>query len=339
MRKFNEENERIKRQYLIFLREAKGQDESSLDKVAAALLEFEQAVGFKSFKAFHRDWATKLKKHLKQRKNARTGQPLGIATRDSILRQVRGFVEWLSGRQGYKSRITYSDAAYFNNNAKEARAAHAKRPEIYPSVDQCAHAFRNMPESTLVDRRNKAIFAFLMMTAARDSATASLRLAHIDLVEGKVMQDGREVRTKNSKTFETWFFPVDHMYRTCFEDWVQHLRKDYLYGPGDALFPKAEMKVEGGRFAVAGLSRHPYANGQKINEIFKDAFINAGLQSFHAHSIRKTLGVYLNEVCSTLEQQKAWSQNMGHDHLITTVSAYMPVSRERQREIILGLRE
>lgn len=77
---------------------AKGQDESSLDKVAAALLEFEEAVGFKSFKAFHRDWATKLKKHLKQRKNARVGQPLGIATRDSILRQVRGFIEWLSGR-------------------------------------------------------------------------------------------------------------------------------------------------------------------------------------------------------------------------------------------------
>ena len=38
MRKFNEQNERIKRQYLIFLKEAKGQDEASLDKVAAALL-------------------------------------------------------------------------------------------------------------------------------------------------------------------------------------------------------------------------------------------------------------------------------------------------------------
>jgi len=47
MRKFNEQNERIKRQYLTFLKEAKGQDEASLDKVAAALLDFEEALGFK----------------------------------------------------------------------------------------------------------------------------------------------------------------------------------------------------------------------------------------------------------------------------------------------------
>ena len=57
MRKFNEQNERIKRQYLTFLKEAKGQDEASLDKVAAALLDFEEALEFKPFKAFHRDWA------------------------------------------------------------------------------------------------------------------------------------------------------------------------------------------------------------------------------------------------------------------------------------------
>ncbi|WP_420415358.1 tyrosine-type recombinase/integrase [Roseibium sp.] len=337
MRKFNEENERIKRQYLIYLREAKGQDESSLDKVAAALLYFEEALSFKPFKAFNRDWATTFKNHLRKRKNARSGKPLGITTRDSILRLVRNFVEWLSGQQGYKSRITYSDAAYFNNNAKEARAAHAVRPIDYPSLIQCEHAFRNMPEVTLLDRRDKAIFAFLMLTAARDSAAASLKLAHIDLVEGKVLQDGREVRTKNSKTFETWFFPVDPMYRVCFESWVNHLRKESLYGPGDALFPKVEIKAENGRFNATGLSREPYSNGQKINQIFKGAFENAGLQAFSAHTVRKTLGMYMNEVCRTPEQFKAWSQNLGHEHLGTTISAYMPISRERQREIIAGL--
>lgn len=55
MRKFNELNERVKRQYLGFLKEAMGQDEASLDKAAAALLAFEEALGFKPFKTFHRD--------------------------------------------------------------------------------------------------------------------------------------------------------------------------------------------------------------------------------------------------------------------------------------------
>ena len=48
MRKFHEQNERIKRQYLIFMKEARGQDEASLDKVAAALRDFEEALGFRT---------------------------------------------------------------------------------------------------------------------------------------------------------------------------------------------------------------------------------------------------------------------------------------------------
>jgi len=337
MRKFNEGNERVKREYLTFLKEAKGQDETSLDKVAAALLDFEEAVGFKPFKAFHRGWASTYKKYLAKRKNVRTGKPLGVTTRDAALRLVKGFVEWLSTQPGYKSRITYADAAYFNNNAREARAAHAQRPIAYPSLEQCAHAFRLMREGTDVERRNKAIFAFLLLTGARDGATASLQLGHIDLIEGKVFQDGREVRTKNAKTIETWFFPVDPMYRECFEAWVTCLRGERLYGPGDALFPKVEMGARDGRFAPLGLSREPYANGQPINAVVKAAFRSANLPEYSAHSFRKTLAMLMDRVCTTMEERKAWSQNLGHEHLVTTVSAYMPVSGERQRELISAL--
>ena len=113
-----------------------------------------------------------------------------------------------------------------------------------------------MPEGDEVERRDKAMFALLMLTGAR-TGTASLRLKHIDLVEGKSLQDGREVRTKNGKTIETWFFPVDSMYRDTFEAWVQHLREERLYGPQDALFPKVAVGVRGGRFACLGLSVSP----------------------------------------------------------------------------------
>ncbi|MEP1575752.1 site-specific integrase [Roseibium album] len=337
MRKFNEGNERIKREYLIYLREAKGQDESSLDKVAAALLGFEEAIGFKSYKAFHRDWASKYKTHMKQRKNTRTGKPLGLTTRDASLRLVKAFVEWLSMQSGYRNRISYADAAYFNNNAREARAAHAQRPVAYPSIEQCDHAFRQMPENDIFERRDKAIFSLLMLTRARDGAVASLRLGHIDLVEQILYQDGREVKTKNGKTFESSFLPVNTMYRTCLENWVRYLREELMFGPSDALFPKAEMGTQDGKLAVMGLSREPYSNGQKINQVFKTAFTNAGIRPFSAHTLRKIHAMMMDKICTTIEQRKAWSQNMGHEHLATTVTAYMPVPRERQREIIRGL--
>ena len=43
MRKFNEDNERIKRKFLGFLKHAKGQDEKSLDKTLEAILKFEKS--------------------------------------------------------------------------------------------------------------------------------------------------------------------------------------------------------------------------------------------------------------------------------------------------------
>ena len=243
-------------------------------------------------------------------------------------------MHWLASQPGYKSRITYADVEYFNNNRKDAAAAHASRPVAYPSLDQCAHAFRHMPDGNEVERRDRAIFAALMLTGARDGALASLRLGHVDLIEGKITQDGREVRTKAGKSFETWFFPVDEMYLACFEGWVRHLREARLYGPTDALFPRLEVGTVERRFAVTGLSREPYANAQPIRDVVKGAFARVALPSFTPHSFRKTLGLLSNERCRTMEEHKAWSQNLGHEHLATTVSAYMPVGRERQAELI-----
>jgi integrase/recombinase XerD len=295
------------------------------------------APGFKPFKRFHIDQAVAFKRTLSAEKNARTGAPLAKATVDGTLRAVKGFIVWLAGQQGYKSRIAYADAEYFNLNAKDARIAHTTRNAIYPSLEQCQHAFGLMPSATLIDQRNKALFAFLMLTGARDGAIASLRLHHIDLVQGCVFQDAREVRTKAAKTFTTWFLPVGDDYRSTFVQWVETLRKEQLFGPNDALFPKPLIRVIDGAFAVSGLDREPYASASAIREVIKTAFTNAGLPPYAPHSFRKTLVKFGDQLCRTREQFKAWSQNMGHDSVVTTLSAYCPVSSERQAELLRGL--
>ena len=53
-----------------------------------------------------------------------------------------------------------------------------------------------MPDGTEIERRDKAMFALLLLTGARDGAAASLRLKHVDLVEDQIFQDAREVKTK-----------------------------------------------------------------------------------------------------------------------------------------------
>lgn len=336
-RKFNEENERIKRRYLQFLREAKRSDLTTVDKAAEAILRFERSTGFKPFKLFHIEQAITFKNRLSNEKNARTGAPLSKATVDGTLRMVKAFIHWLAGQPGYKSRIAYADAEYFNLNAKDARIAHTARDTIYPTPEQCQHAFTQMPGATALQRRDKALFAFLMLTGARDGAIASMRLKHVDMVQGCVYQDARDVKTKFAKTFTTWFFPVDEIYLQSFRDWMTYLRQEELFSPNDALFPKPKMGLKDGAFATLGLSCDTYSNAGRLRTIIKEAFTSAGLPPFAPHSFRKTLGLLANDHCKTPEQFKAWSMNLGHENIATTLSAYCPVSTSRQGELIRGM--
>jgi len=206
MLKHNAENERAKRKYLIFLKEAKRQDESSLDTVAMALSRFEKYTKFKNFKAFHFEQAIGFKKYLAKQENKQTGKPLSKATLNSTLRSLKTFFQWLAMQTGYKSRINYTDTEYFNLSQKDSRIATARRIKPVPTLEQIKHTIEQMPKSTDIEKRNRALFAFTILTGMRDSAIASLKLKHVDVIVGSVFQDAREVKTKFSKTFTSYFF-------------------------------------------------------------------------------------------------------------------------------------
>ena len=58
---------------------------------------------------------------------------------------------------------------------------------------------------------------------------------------------------------------------------------------------------------------------------------------FNPHSFRNTLVQLSQDVCKTPEQFKAWSQNLGHEKVLTTFLSYGEVAYQRQGEIIRGL--
>jgi hypothetical protein len=62
-----------------------------------------------------------------------------------------------------------------------------------------------------------------------------------------------------------------------------------------------------------------------------------GLPYFKPHSVRDTLTRLAYKLQLSPEQLKAWSQNMGHDSVLTTIGSYGPISVERQQELIIGL--
>lgn len=339
-RKSNEENERIKRSYFIYLREARGYAETSVGKVADALLRFENALEFKPFKVVTIDDARRFKDILDKTKAVKTDKLLSASLRVNVLTSVRAFIHWLADRPGYKSHISHSDAEYFGPSLKDARVAHARRPIPSPTGEQALHAFRQMPDLTVTDRRNKALFALMMLTGARIAAAASLTLGHVDLVEGCVFQDGRDVDTKFSKTFTTWFLPVDPSFWEVLSAWINELREVLLFGNTDPLFPRPEMRVSPTLgFQCIGLSRKPYTGDDSLRKFIKAAFTAAGQPAYTPHRFRNTLVKMASKFCNTPEEIKAISMNLGHENVSTTIDDYGRISPERQGEIIKKMRK
>lgn len=333
----NANNERIKRRYFTYLKEAKRLSESSVDAVAKALDRFEVDTKHRDFKTFHSAQAVAFKKHLAEQTGQRSGEKLSKATLHATLVHLKRFFQWLAREPGYKSRIQYSDADYFNLSEKDARIATAQREKKAPTLEQVKHAIAQMPANSEIERRNRALIAFTLLTGARDSAIASMKLKHVDLVENCIYQDAREVRTKYSKTFTTYFFPVGDEIRRIVLEWVAYLREEQLWDNDDPLFPATRIAV--GRtcqFEAAGLTRDHWSNATPIRAIFRNAFAGAGLPYFNPHSFRNTLVRLGEAVCQTPEQFKAWSQNLGHEGVLTTFLSYGQVASRRQGEIIRG---
>ena len=54
-------------------------------------------------------------------------EKLSKATRHAILAHLKRFFQWLAQESGYRSRLTYSNADYFNLSEKDTRVANARR--------------------------------------------------------------------------------------------------------------------------------------------------------------------------------------------------------------------
>ena len=108
----------------------------------------------------------------------------------------------------------------FQPSANDERIAKAAREKPVATVEQIRRVLSSMPTGTDVEKRDRALIAFTLLTGARDNAIASMSLKHVDLARRTVFQDARDVRTKNRKTFTTWFFPVGTDVEAIVVDWI-----------------------------------------------------------------------------------------------------------------------
>jgi integrase len=337
MSRFCPENEIRKREYTFYLEAADGKQSGSIDAALKAISRFEESTGKKPFRRFHVEQARAFRRRLSEDLTP-AGKPLSAATVTSTLKHLRNFFLWLSQQPGYRARLKASDASYFTPSPQDVRIASAKRERPVASVDQITAVLRTLHSSTAIEKRDRAIIAFALLTGARDGAISTFRLKHVDLEAGAVFQDSREVDTKRRKTFTTTFFPIGAEPLKIFEEYLHFLKTDLDFGPDDPLFPSTLVGQGTARaFCSIGLTRECWKNADPIRAIFRRAFEGAGMPYVNPHSFRTTLVRLGERRCRTPEEWKSWSQNLGHEHEATTFAGYGKVPEHRQAELIKQL--
>ena len=136
MSAYNPRNERLKREYLRFQKEAGRKADSTLDGIRKAIGRFEEYTGRKDFATFNKEQAVGFKKYLTRHRGARTGEPMAKSTLVATVGNVKEFFRWLSWQSGFRSKVRPTDIEYLNLSENETRAAKAPRFKTYPTIEQ-----------------------------------------------------------------------------------------------------------------------------------------------------------------------------------------------------------
>jgi len=322
MAEYNPENERVKKQYEEALLHGRHREIRTVAAVWKAINMFERYTEQMSFKSFGTEQAKGFKRWLSKQTNSR-GQQLSLSTVRSTLANIRDFFSWLVTHPQYTKRTDGRGIEYLRLSDNEERAGRATREKIPPTVEEVRKVLENMPFESDVEKRDRAIIAFVLATGVRDGALISLKHKDVDLEKMEVWQNPKHVKTKYRKGITSQFIPVDDFAEQIVLDWIDYSRNVLGMKPESALFPKQNIvnNFEKLEFESGGLSSEHWANATPVREIFHKAFIAAGLPKCKPHTIRNTITIWALDNCTQL-QFKAISQSMAHDQAMTTYNSY-----------------
>jgi len=325
-------NAKVKRRYFERLREAEGLAGATVNAHEKAISRFDDYTRQEDYRKFNRSRAVGFKKWLERRN-------LSTATVYHTLRYFKTFMVWLSGQAGYKSKVMLDDVSYLALDKKSVTQVTAAKPVRVPTLEYIRHLADSIEPKSDIDRRDRALIAFLLVSGMRDQAVATLPLGCFDQKELVVHQDPNEgVQTKFNKTIVTRLMQFDAQLVSYVSDWAEFLSKDRLFGSTDPLFPRSKVEqADGLCFSVTGIEPVFWRSTGPIREIAKKRSAGAGLEYYHPHSFRHAAVHIAMKHCKTAEELRAISQNLGHEHVATTLTSYGRLELQDVDEVIKGM--
>ncbi len=337
------QNELMKRRFFDYQRDSGGYAENSVDTYEKALLRWQEFTNDEDFRLFDKDRAKRFKDWLADRPGV-ADETLSLSYQYHTLRKLKAFFRWLAVQDAYRQSIKVTDVDFLNLGKKESRQARQAGRRKSPTIEQVRTVIESIEPVTEVDRRDRALISFALLTGARISAIVSLPIGSFDRNDCVVDQNpALGVKTKYAKRITTALFPLKYEKpREYFLDWYDYLVNKKGFGSNDPIFPatKLEQGEENISYYSSGdVSGEFWEKSSSARKIFEKRFKAADIPYFHPHTFRHLVVKEFMKVPLTEEQKKAISQNLGHEHVSTTFGSYGygKIDEERQIELLTGI--
>jgi integrase len=229
---------------------------------------------------------------------------------------------------------------YFNSSRHERTSASGMAKEISLTFDEALRIFQNMPSTSAVELRNKAIVAMFIVTGMRISALISLRGRHVNIHTRWINQDPREVHTKGDKHIRTYCLDLGHGLLSVLADWAKWRE---LNGFGiDAPFFLPDRFIQPNCIGLGYRSKSVEAaqcwtSEDPVQKVIKDAAEAAGIprDQVSSHDFRKIIHAFLSKHGGMMiHEEVALQLNLGHTP-VETIRRHYASMQESEREVIL----
>lgn len=334
----NINNERVKRKYIRWMKEAQGLSDLTINVIERAIGLYEDFTESEDFERFNGQSAVEFKKWLSQ--YPKRSRPTSVRTVYHYLRHLKRFLVWLSGQPGYRSRIRINDTSYLSLDRKSVREATAQSRPKWPPLEHVNQLAGSIDIVNEIDRRDQALISFLLLSGMRDTAVRSLPLGCFDPDTLQVQQDpGRGVSTKFGKSIVTTLFRFDDQLLGYVLNWVEFLKRHKRFSGACPMFPRSKLGHKDGGLSFISDEVEPvfWKSSGSIRQILKKRSVEADLAYFNPHSFRHAAVQLAMRRCRTPEEFKAVSQNLGHDNVGTTLTSYGKVDDSRVAELITSI--
>lgn len=315
-------NARLKYKYIEETRKADGSGGFTIRKIESSIRMFEEFIEYQDFGIYNKTIGEKFVIELKKRKN-RNGIELSLKTIGFHIDAVKNFIRWVRLQRGYRSKIIERDIDYLRLSKKEINQmrSHKVLPDL-PNVSDIRKQIDIIPKETELNRRDRAIFAFLFCTGIRATALITTPLEAFDPKKLFINQNPElNVQTKNSEHIISKIFNRDDMLIEEIIDWYLFLKEEKKFELKMPLFPKTGKK-HGWYNHFANISGDYWKSQSGLSRMMMNRHDEQKTKYFSPHSYRHSAILHATDKCITPGEFKAVSQNFGHRDVMTTLMTY-----------------